>query len=271
MGDGSEVEYFPHLFSHKKSFEWMNYLDKHIPWTRPSLHIFGRICSQPRETCYVAKDGLPAYKYSGYEPEIHSWDDYPPLKDILKSVHDALPGTTFNSLLLNRYKHGSDYVGWHSDNEPLYGPTPTIASVTLGAEREFLMRRKKTQISRGEGTNALNNSVHSTENKNTNASELKLQKATTNLISAGSEPSSSSKRDYDSSFSVSTNIFDILKTRQRDVQSKHSKDRYSFTLNHGSLFVMRGYTQRDWEHSVPKRMKMQGLRINLTFRYVIES
>ena len=65
---------------------------------------------EPRETCYVSKSGLPAYKYSGYEPVIHSWDDFPPLKDILQVVHEALPGSNFNSLLLNRYKHSGDHT-----------------------------------------------------------------------------------------------------------------------------------------------------------------
>ena len=32
-------------------------------------------------------------------------------------VHKALPGSSFNSLLLNRYKGSNDYVGWHSDDE----------------------------------------------------------------------------------------------------------------------------------------------------------
>ena len=48
-----------------------------------------------------------------------------------------------------------------------------------------------------------------------------------------------------------------------------SVDHHSFTLKHGSMLVMRGYTQRDWVHSVPKRAKADATRINLTFRHVI--
>jgi alkylated DNA repair dioxygenase AlkB len=36
---------------------------------------------------------------------------------------------------------------------------------------------------------------------------------------------------------------------------------------HGSLLVMRGRTNADWEHSVPKTAKQVGERINLTFRF----
>lgn len=65
-------------------------------------------------------------------------------------VHKALPGSTFNSLLLNRYQGGNDYVGWHADDEKLYGSTPEIASVSFGCEREFLMKKKPSKSSKGE-------------------------------------------------------------------------------------------------------------------------
>ena len=46
------------------------------------------------------------------------------------------------------------------------------------------------------------------------------------------------------------------------------RDLHTFSLQHGSMLVMRGYTQRDWEHSVPRRKRVNELRINLTFRYI---
>jgi alkylated DNA repair dioxygenase AlkB len=42
----------------------------------------------------------------------------------------------------------------------------------------------------------------------------------------------------------------------------------SFLLKGGSLLVMRGNTQAEWRHRVPKEPRVQGERINLTFRYV---
>lgn len=60
-------------------------------------------------------------------------------------MHEALPGSYFNSLLLNRYKTGSDYVSWHADDEPLYGPTPEIASVSFGCERDFILRKRPSK------------------------------------------------------------------------------------------------------------------------------
>lgn len=62
---------------------------------------------------------------------------------LLLKVHKALPGSSFNSLLLNRYNCGNDYVGWHSDDEKLYGRTPEIASLT------FVLKKKPCKKSRG--------------------------------------------------------------------------------------------------------------------------
>ena len=39
---------------------------------------------------------------------------------------EELAGTTFNSCLLNFYRSGLDHMGYHSDNEPLYGTQPII-------------------------------------------------------------------------------------------------------------------------------------------------
>lgn len=68
-----------------------------------------------------------------------------------------------------------------------------------------------------------------------------------------------------------------MSKRQRHDEEPASKrlkkschaDQYTFKLKHGSLLVMRGNTQRDWIHSVPKRAKVDTTRINLTFRHVL--
>lgn len=40
-------------------------------------------------------------------------------------------------------------------------------------------------------------------------------------------------------------------------------------LEHGSLLIMQGLTQQAWEHSLPKTLRVQKPRINLTFRHLI--
>ena len=39
-------------------------------------------------------------------------------------------------------------------------------------------------------------------------------------------------------------------------------------LFNGSLLIMRGQTQKFWQHRIPKTAKQQGPRINLTFRFI---
>ncbi|KAJ4890808.1 Alpha-ketoglutarate-dependent dioxygenase alkB-like protein 2 [Raphanus sativus] len=216
LGHGSDLIYIQRFLPFQKSWTFFDYLDKHIPWTRPTIRVFGRSCLQPRDTCYVASSALTPLIYSGYRPDAYSWDDFPPLKEILDAICEALPGSRFNSLLLNRYKGANDYVGWHSDDEKLYGPTPEIASLSFGCERDFVLKKKKLQ-----------------------------------------EDSSHEKRGDDGP------------AKKRLKKSSRGEDQQSFTLKHGSLLVMRGYTQRDWIHSVPKRAKAEGTRINLTFRLVL--
>ena len=48
----------------------------------------------------------------------------------------------FNSVLLNYYRDQNDSMGFHSDDEPELGSQPTIASVSLGASRTFILKHK---------------------------------------------------------------------------------------------------------------------------------
>jgi alkylated DNA repair dioxygenase AlkB len=40
------------------------------------------------------------------------------------------------------YGDGSEYMGWHSDDEKVYGKDTTICSISLGHSRDFLLREK---------------------------------------------------------------------------------------------------------------------------------
>jgi len=53
---------------------------------------------------------------------------------------------------------------------------------------------------------------------------------------------------------------------------KHRRDpgrKLAFDLAHGSLLVMRGDTQGDYRHALPRTSKPVGPRINLTFRRIL--
>lgn len=50
-----------------------------------------------------------------------------------------------NSCLVNYYRNGNDYIGWHSDDEQKTYITNPIYSISLGDERVFQLRNKTTE------------------------------------------------------------------------------------------------------------------------------
>jgi len=100
--------------------------------------MFGRELRQPRLTAWYGDPGTH-YRYSGLELTPKMW--HPLLADLRVRLEQTLD-VTFNSVLANAYRNGQDSMGWHSDNEPELGECPTIASVSLGANRRFSLRPK---------------------------------------------------------------------------------------------------------------------------------
>jgi alkylated DNA repair dioxygenase AlkB len=57
-------------------------------------------------------------------------------------------------------------------------------------------------------------------------------------------------------------------TRTFDLRHNKTGTVQSFSLKSRSLLVMKGETQAEWRHRVPKEPRVAGERINLTFRWV---
>lgn len=117
-----------------------------VPWTVHRIRMFGRWVDSPRLSCWMGEPQA-RYRYSGalFEPE--PW--HPAIAALLPRLAVAC-GARFNSVLLNRYRHGRDSMGWHSDDEPELGPAPVIASLSLGEARRFLLRMKDNHAVRAE-------------------------------------------------------------------------------------------------------------------------
>ncbi|EKT4103270.1 MULTISPECIES: alpha-ketoglutarate-dependent dioxygenase AlkB family protein [Stenotrophomonas] len=158
-----------------------------VPWEVHRIRMFGHWVDSPRLSCWIG-DPQARYRYSGAEFVPHPWP--PSLQGMRERLQDDGLGR-FNSVLLNRYRSGGDYMGWHSDDEPELGPAPVIASLSLGAARRFLLRRRDDPARKAE-----------------------------------------------------------------------------YLLGHGDLLVMAGQTQRHYQHALPKMARLQGERINLTFRWI---
>lgn len=57
---------------------------------------------------------------------------------------EAESGEVYNSCLLNLYHDGSEGMAWHSDAEKDLKRNGAIGSLSLGAERKFAFKHKKT-------------------------------------------------------------------------------------------------------------------------------
>ncbi|WP_314402963.1 alpha-ketoglutarate-dependent dioxygenase AlkB family protein [Stenotrophomonas rhizophila] len=127
-------------------------LREQVPWEVHRIRMFGRQVDSPRLSCWMG-DPTARYRYSGTDFVPAPW--HPALLPLRERLA-AFCGRDFNSVLLNRYRDGDDGMGWHSDNEPELGPAPLIASLSLGAERRFALRRrddhaKKAEVVLGHG------------------------------------------------------------------------------------------------------------------------
>ena len=112
-----------------------------LAWEQTHLHMYGKRVAIPRLNAWYGDAGS-RYSYSGAFFNPRPWT--PTLQQLRDELSDVA-GTEFNSVLANWYRTGRDSVAWHSDNEPELGPEPTIASLSLGASRVFVLRHNKTQ------------------------------------------------------------------------------------------------------------------------------
>lgn len=118
-------------------------LDK--PTTRHSIKMFGKDVLIPRFQQAYGK----SYSYSGTEavsiPFTEALDE---VKRIVMSVIEEDLEIdpilySYNMCLVNWYDNGDHYISPHSDDERQLVPGSTIASVSLGATRKFLLAPKK--------------------------------------------------------------------------------------------------------------------------------
>ncbi|EPS38549.1 hypothetical protein H072_7648 [Dactylellina haptotyla CBS 200.50] len=67
----------------------------------------------------------------------------PQCLEVLKNIVERETGDVFNFILVNYYASSDDSISYpDSDDEQFLGPNPTIASMSLGTTRDFLMKHK---------------------------------------------------------------------------------------------------------------------------------
>ena len=109
---------------------------REIPWRTDRVTVFGRAHPIPRMHAWF---GPAPYQWSGI---VMQPAPMPRVLDDLRAEIEHTVGVPVPTLLANLYRDGDDRMGWHADDEPELGPLPTIASVSLGAERDLRFRHR---------------------------------------------------------------------------------------------------------------------------------
>ena len=123
-----------HKFSEEKLSEIRF---NNIQWKHDKIKLYGKEIFIPRLSAWYA-DANTSYTYSGLTLQSNPWNSG--LLHIKNEI-EKISNTNFNSVLLNWYRDGQDYISWHADAEKGLGQNPTIASVNFGETRRFLLRR----------------------------------------------------------------------------------------------------------------------------------
>lgn len=135
--DGGTLNYDSAFYSKSEADAILEKLKVETPWKQER----GRFGPFPRLTAWYADDGL-AYSYSGVTHHGIAWTEM--LAQIRRDIEEVTRAT-FNSLLLNYYRDGSDSMGYHADDERELGVNPIIASLSFGGVRTFHLKHNKTR------------------------------------------------------------------------------------------------------------------------------
>ena len=118
----------------------MHEIDKTDELREETVVMFGKNLVVPRRTAAYATDQNLSYRYAG---KTMSAKRAPP--SILQLLEKLKKDTKeeYNFVLVQEYKDGNVGIGWHADDERDIFPNSTIASISLGATRDFQLRENE--------------------------------------------------------------------------------------------------------------------------------
>lgn len=138
LPNDGEVHYYGKIFNSEKNHYYLDTLLHDIPWENDKVFIFGKLIITKRKIAWYG-DKPFEYTYSKTTKSALPWT-----KDLLelKKIVEKKTGETFNSCLLNLYHNGDEGMSWHSDAEKELKKNGAIASLSFGADRNFLFKHK---------------------------------------------------------------------------------------------------------------------------------
>lgn len=134
----ASLSYWPNFLTEQEADHLFESLQTSPHWRQDKVKVFGKIYDQPR-LCFLVSEGSKGYSYSGLTLPPIPFDSK--LSELKRKI-EQVSGVAFNSCLVNLYRDGNDSNGWHSDDEKELGPNPIIASLSLGAQRNFDLKHK---------------------------------------------------------------------------------------------------------------------------------
>ena len=144
LKDGGELKLVYNWIAPDESADLFRVLEEELPWKQETFKMGGWEVTQPRLTCWLGDPGA-TYTYSRRTFEPSPWT---PTLERLRERLNAECDTPFNSALGNLYRHGQDSMGCHADNEAELGKNPTIASLSIGGTRRFVLHHQDKGVPR---------------------------------------------------------------------------------------------------------------------------
>jgi alkylated DNA repair dioxygenase AlkB len=144
----AELYYDAHFLAPDEANELFQLFRDRCAWKRHKTSFMHPV---PRDEAYYGDAGSH-YTYSRREYQPLPWlAELLALKTRVEKATPleaysnlGLPNVGYNAVLCNLYRNGNDSVGLHADAEPEMGPV--IASISLGAERLFRLKRKDGKV-----------------------------------------------------------------------------------------------------------------------------
>ena len=106
------------------------------PEKTKTFKLFGRSCEMKRLQQVYGQD----YIFSG---KLHKSKPIPEIFTCLIDYFNKKYSRNYNMILVNWYRNGNDTIGFHADNEKQIKPNTEIITISLGVERDFVIKNKK--------------------------------------------------------------------------------------------------------------------------------
>jgi len=134
------VHYYGKVITHEDANNYFRTLMHTVDWKNDEAIMFGKHITTKRKAAWYG-DASFSYTYSKVTKQALPWTTE---LYFLKQLAQQITGATYNSCLLNLYHNGDEAMAWHSDDEKTLAKDGAIASLSLGAERKFAFKHKRT-------------------------------------------------------------------------------------------------------------------------------